>query len=141
MTNSYSGFVAQKAKLDSAKQAAVRCAPMWLLHMFTIPPVVSAIYCGKTNNWIPFLSATGAAIVSLPLAFIDLGVTFFVAPPVTSAVLLTTTATRKRTELGILDPAQADGIVHEITYGKVEPPAVPVAPNGGVPVTTGGAQV
>ena len=128
-------FFEQKVRLDSAKQAGVRCSVMWLLHMFTVPPVVSAIYCGKTNNWIPFLSATGAAVISLPLALFDAGLTFFIAPPVTSAVLLTTKATSRRNQLGIVDPLQADGIIRDMTFTKPYTPPQPTEPNGGVTVT------
>tara|TARA_R110002012_G_scaffold252150_1_gene431115 strand:+ start:286 stop:684 length:399 start_codon:yes stop_codon:yes gene_type:complete len=124
----YSSFLQQKARIDSAKQAGVRCAPMWLLHLFTLPPVVSVVYASKTNNWAPTLWATGVALIGVPLAVFDLGLTFAVAPPVTSAVLFTTAATRKRNELGIVDPLQADAVIHQVTVGA-QPTATQVTGN------------
>ena len=115
------------AKVNDAKQARVRCGPMWLFHLFTIPPVVSIVYASKTGNWIPTLAATGAAVVALPIAMIDLGFTLAVAPPITSAVLFTTAATSKRNKLGIIDPLQADQVYLEALQAPTSaPPVVPV---------------
>ena len=47
----------------------------------------------------------------------------------------TTKATSRRNQLGIIDPLQADGIIRDMTYGKVETPTAPAQPNGGVTVT------
>ena len=118
----YSSFLQQKARIDSAKQAGVRCAPMWLLHLFTLPPVVSVVYASKTNNWAPTLWATGVALVAVPLGVFVLGVTFAGATTVTAAGLFTTTATRKRNELGIVDPLQADAVIHQVTVGAQPSP-------------------
>lgn len=101
-------------RLNDAKQARVRLGISWLLHMFTVPPIVSLVYSVKTNYWVPTIAATGAAAVTLPLALFDYGLTFAVAPPVTSAVLLTTRSQEKRRKLGILGPEQADVMVREL---------------------------
>ena len=78
MSNDYAQFLAQKEEVKSVKQARVRVGVSWLLHMFTIPPVVSLVYSIKTENYVPVLAATGAAILSAPVAMIDFGLTFFV---------------------------------------------------------------
>ena len=100
-------------RVNDAKQARVRLGIAWLTHLFTIAPVASIVYATKTGNWVPTLAATGVAVVGVPLAALDLGFTLAVAPPVTSAVLLTTATTSKRNKLGIIDPLQADSIYYE----------------------------
>ena len=109
----YSEYKEMKTKMDDAKQARVRVGVSWLLHLFTIPPVVSVVYSAKTNNWIPTLAATGAAVVAAPLMIFDMGLTLAIAPPVTSAVLIQTKAQEKRRKLSIFGPEQADKLVWE----------------------------
>ena len=101
-------YFAQKEKMKTVKQARVRVGLSWLLHMFTIPPVVSLVYSIKTENYVPVLAATGVAVVSAPLALIDLGLTLAIAPPVTSAVLIGNAASSSRRKLGIFEPEEAD---------------------------------
>ena len=69
------------------KRAKTRCWGIWLSHFF-LAPVASAVYSAKTNNWLPFGVATGVAVVGLPLAIIDLGITTAIAAPITSAAML-----------------------------------------------------
>ena len=109
----YSEYIEIKTKVDDAKQARVRIGVSWLLHMFTVPPVVSVVYSVKTNNWIPTLAATGVALLAAPISLVDFGLTLAVAPPVTSAVLIQTKAQEKRRKLGIFGPEQADKLVYE----------------------------
>ena len=106
----YQTYIQQKDQVKAVKQARVRVGVSWLLHMFTIPPVVSLVYSIKSENYVPVLAATGAAILSAPLSVIDFGFTFFVAPPVTSAVLIQTKAGSRRRQLGIFGPEQADSM-------------------------------
>ena len=110
-TNDYQSYLQQKEQVKSIKQARVRVGISWLLHVFTVPPVVSLVYSIKTENYIPVLAATGAAILSAPVAMIDFGLTFFVAPPITSAVLIQTKAGERRRQLGIFGPEQADSMM------------------------------
>ena len=104
----YQTYLQQKDQVKAVKQARVRVGISWLLHLFTIPPVVSLVYSIKSENYIPVLAATGAAAISLPLATVDYGLTLAVAPPVTSAVLIQTKAGSRRRQLGIFGPEQAD---------------------------------
>lgn len=102
-------------RLGDAKQARIRNGLSWVLHLFTLPPVVSLVYGAKTNYWVPTLAATGVAAVTLPFSLIDYGITFAVAPPITSAVLLQTKSQEKRRKLGIVGPEEADIIVKELS--------------------------
>lgn len=104
----YQTYLQQKDQIKAVKQARVRVGISWLLHLFTIPPVVSLVYSIKSENYVPVLAATGAAIVAAPIAAFDFGLTLAVAPPVTSAVLIQTKAGSRRRQLGIFGPEQAD---------------------------------
>ena len=107
-------FIQKQNELNDAKQARVRLGIAWLLHGFTIPPIVSIMYSVKTNYWMPTIAGTAAAFVAAPIALVDMGFTFFVAPPITAATLLTTRSMEKRRKLGLLGPEQADALVSKL---------------------------
>ena len=136
-TGSYQDYLAQKDQIKAVKQAKVRVGISWILHAFTIPPIVSLIYSIKTENYTPVLAATGVALVTAPLALFDFGITLAVAPPVTSAVLIQTKATNRRGQLGIFGPEQADAMM--FSNFQANTPKVEVVVNNGnvqAPVTT-----
>ena len=89
------------------KRAKTRCWGIWLSHFF-LAPVASAVYSAKTNNWLPFGVATGVAVVGIPLAVIDLGITAAIVAPVTSAAMLTGKVTEARRKRGIFIPEEAE---------------------------------
>ena len=101
----YNTFLQQKEQHKAVKQARVRVGISWLLHIFTVPPIVSLVYSIKTENYLPVLAATGAAVVGVPMA-VDKGVTFLVVPPVTSKVSSSDKARWRRRQLGIFEPKQ-----------------------------------
>jgi len=109
-TNDYQSYLQQKDQVKAIKQARVRIGISWVAHLFA-GPIASVVYSIKTENFIPVLAATGAAVVSLPVAVIDFGLTFAVAPPVVSAVLVQTKAGERRRQLGIFGPEQADALM------------------------------
>ena len=122
-------YIQQKEQIKAIKQARVRVGVSWLCHLFIpLPPVTSLIYSIKSENFLPFLAATGVAVAAAPVALVDFGFTFFVAPPVTSAVLLTTRANKRRRELGIFGPEMADGMLYNVA------PKVEVTVKNEVPV-------
>ena len=92
------------------KQAAVRQVLCGFSHAF-FGPVASVYYGVKTNNFIPVAAATGIAVVSVPLAIVDFGLTLALAPPITSALLVITNSQEKRRRLGITMPEQADAML------------------------------
>ena len=108
----YQAYLEQKDAVKAVKQARTRVGISWILHLFVpCPPLVSLIYSIKTENYLPVLAATGAAIVATPIAMVDMGFSFFVAPPVTSALLIQTKAGERRRQLGIFGPEQADAMM------------------------------
>ena len=89
------------------KQAKTRVWGIWGSHLL-LAPVASVVYASKTNNWLPTIVATGIALVGLPLAVIDLGITSGIIAPVTSAGMLSAKVMEARRKRGILDPIQAE---------------------------------
>ena len=109
----FDSFLAEKRESDCIKQARVRQGAMVAAHL-VVPPVVSTIYAVKTNNWMPTIAATGAAVVC---AVADAGLGFpilsMTVPPVTSAVMIANKGSDARKRLGIVMPEQADKLLYE----------------------------
>ncbi|MEL0332188.1 MAG: hypothetical protein VW982_08240, partial [Candidatus Poseidoniales archaeon] len=59
-------------------------------------------------NWLPTAVATGVAVVGIPLAVIDLGITTAIAAPVTSAAMLSGKVQEARRKKGIFIPEEAE---------------------------------
>jgi len=93
------------------KRAKTRCWGIWVSHLF-LAPVASCVYAAKTNNWLPTAVATGVAVVGLPLAVIDLGITTGLVAPITSAVMLSNKVQESRRKKGILLPEEAEAALY-----------------------------
>ena len=89
------------------KRAKTRCWGIWLGHL-ACAPVASIVYSAKTQNWLPCLLGTGIAIVGVPLAVLDLGITAGVVAPVTSAVMLSNKVQEARRKRNIMLPEEAE---------------------------------
>ena len=89
------------------KRAKTRCWGIYLSHFF-LAPVASCVYAAKTNNWLPTAVATGIAVVGLPLAMFDIGITTGIVAPVTSAVMLSNKVQEARRKKGIMMPEEAE---------------------------------
>lgn len=101
-------------QIKDIKLASVRQGMNGLFH-FLLSPVASFYYGSKTGYWKPTLIATGVAVIGVPLAVIDAGFTFAVAPPITSCLMMCNKSSEKRRQLGILMPEQADAMMVEVT--------------------------
>jgi uncharacterized membrane protein YccF (DUF307 family) len=93
------------------KRAKTRCWGIWVSHLF-LAPVASIVYAAKTNNWMPTAVATGIAVVGLPLAVIDIGITTGIIAPVTSAVLLSNKVQEARRKKGYYIPEEAEAALY-----------------------------
>jgi len=73
-----------------------------------LPPVASAVYCSKTEKWAPFFIGTGVAVVGIPLAVIDMGITAGVFAPIASAAMIVNQVKDDRRRQGFIGPEEAD---------------------------------
>ena len=89
------------------KRAKTRCWGVWVSHLF-LAPVASLVYCAKTSNWVPFAVGSGIAVVGLPLAVIDIGITSGIIAPVTSAAMISSKIQEARRKRGIILPEEAE---------------------------------
>lgn len=101
-------------QIADLKVARVRQGLCGLSH-FLCAPVASIVYGAKTGYWMPTLAATGVAVVAVPVAMVDLGFTFAIAPPLTSCLMMCNKSSETRRKLGILMPEQADAMMAEVT--------------------------
>ena len=121
----YKDYMAQKAEVASLKQARVRVWGVVASHLVAAP-IASVVYAIKTENWVPTLVGTGVAIVGIPLAIVDLGITASIVAPIASASLFIKRSLKKREEFQFLTPEQADVALFEKQCAglKAEPPVV-----------------
>ena len=99
-------------EVTDMKRAKTRCWGIWVSNAL-LAPVASIVYGAKTNNWLPTAVATGVAVVGLPLAIIDLGLTTGVVAPITSAAMLTAKVQEARRKRGIMLPEQAEAALYK----------------------------
>ena len=104
---SYSEYKAKAEEERQIKSARVRCWGVALSH-FLLAPVASVVYGAKTGKWTPTMVATGAAVVGVPLAAIDMGLTFAFAPPIASTVMIINQVKEDRRRQQFFGPEQAD---------------------------------
>ena len=102
-----------KQNVSDIRAAKSRCWASWLWCLAG-GAVGSVVRSAQTSNWRPTLVATGAAVVCLPIASLDMGFTLATVPPVTSAVLFTNSAMSARKKLGIVLVSEAD----ELSWNK-----------------------
>lgn len=108
----YQEYLKQTAKINEIKQAGVRCWGVVLGHLL-LPPFSSLYYAVRTNYWKPTLFATGVALVCIPIATVDFGITMSIAPPATSAAMIIANTSEKRRKYKLFGPEQADYIYFE----------------------------
>ena len=103
----YKEFKAKQKQICDIKSSAVRCTPMWLLHL-TFPPIVSLAYCSKMGHWKPVIAASAVACLTIPLDIAGTAVLTAVFPPIVSAGMITSKVKKSREDLGIVMPEEAD---------------------------------
>ena len=71
-------------------------------------PIYPAIVASRTKNWTPFWAGLALGVVSLPFAAIDLSIISSIPAAALGTALQANKSNKKREELGILSPEEAD---------------------------------
>ena len=94
-------------RMTDIENARVRTWAYALGAYFT-GPIMPAVVANRTKNWTPFWAGLGLGIISLPLAFADLGIISSVPAAALGTALQAKKSNKKREELGIVSPEEAD---------------------------------
>ena len=108
----YKKFMLEKQEIKLLKAARTRCWGVWVKTL-CLGPIGSIWQSAVTGNWAPTAVATGVAAVTLPLAVVDLGLTFGFAPPITAAAMFTAKAKSARNKFQYMMPEQAEAALAE----------------------------
>ena len=103
----YTKFMLEKQDIKLLKAARTRCWGVWVKTL-CLGPIGSVWQSATTDNWMPTGVATIVAVFTLPLAVVDLGLTFGFAPPITAAAMFTAKAKSARNKFQYIMPEQAD---------------------------------
>ena len=105
----YQEYQSKKQNIADIRAAKSRCWASWLWCLGG-GAIGSVIQSARTGNWKPTLAATGVALVCIPIATADAGITLATAPPITAGALFTSKAMSSRKKLGIVLPDEADAL-------------------------------
>lgn len=94
-------------KMTDIENARVRTWAYALGAYFT-GPIMPCVIANRTKNWTPFWAGLGLGVVSLPFAFMDLGIISSVPAAALGTFLQAKKSDEKRGELGIVSPEEAD---------------------------------
>jgi len=71
-------------------------------------PIMPAMVASRTKNWTPFWAGLGLGVICLPFAFVDIGLISSIPAAALGTALQAQKSTKKREELGIVSPEEAD---------------------------------
>jgi len=94
-------------KVTDIENARVRTWAYALGAYFT-GPIFPGIVAARTKNWTPFWAGLGLGVVCLPIAFADLGIISSIPAAALGTCLQASKSQKKREELGIVSPEEAD---------------------------------
>ena len=94
-------------KMVDIENARVRTWAYALGAYFT-GPILPGVIAARTKNWTPFWAGLGLGVVSLPFAFMDLGIVSSIPAAALGTCLQAQKSNKKREELGIVSPEEAD---------------------------------
>ena len=80
----------------------------YALGAYLTGPIMPLMVANRTKNYTPFWSGLALGVVSLPFAFMDLGIISSVPAVALGTVLQAKKSDEKRGELGIVSPEEAD---------------------------------
>ena len=94
-------------KMTDIENARVRTWAYALGAYFT-GPILPGVIAARTKNWTPFWAGLALGVVSLPFAAMDLGIISSVPAAALGTALQASKSNKKREELGIVSPEEAD---------------------------------
>ena len=80
----------------------------YALGAYLTGPITTGIIANRTKNWTPFWAGLALGTASLPFAFMDLGILTSLPATALATVLQAQKSEKKRQELGIVSPEEAD---------------------------------
>ena len=99
--------VSLQRKMTDIENARVRTWAYALGAYFT-GPILPGVIAARTKNWTPFWAGLALGVVSLPFAAMDLGLISSVPAAALGTALQANKSNKKREELGIVSPEEAD---------------------------------
>ena len=99
--------VSLQRKMTDIENARVRTWAYALGAYFT-GPILPGVIAARTKNWTPFWAGLALGVVSLPVAFADLGIISSIPAAALGTALQANKSNKKREELGIVSPEEAD---------------------------------
>ena len=99
--------VSLQRRMTDIENARVRTWAYALGAYFT-GPILPGVIAARTKNWTPFWAGLALGVVSLPVAFADLGIISSIPAAALGTALQANKSNKKREELGIVSPEEAD---------------------------------
>jgi len=94
-------------KITDIENARVRTWA-YALGAYLTGPIFPLIVANRTKSWTPFWAGLALGTASLPFAFMDLGILTSLPATALGTVLQAQKSQKKREELGIVSPEEAD---------------------------------
>lgn len=94
-------------KMSDIENARVRTWA-YALGAYLTGPITTGLIAHRTKHWMPFWVGLGLGTASLPFAFLDLGILTSIPATVAATALQASKSQKKREELGVLSPEEAD---------------------------------
>ena len=108
--NNVSETLEYMAKVQDVKDIQTARVRGWgyFVGAYFTGPIWPAVIANRTGEWTPFWVGLGLGVVSLPFAFLDLGIISSVPAAGVGTAMMASKSKDKRRQLGIVSPEQAD---------------------------------
>ena len=106
-TTSYESYQAQVQELADIETARVR-GWGYFLGSYLTGPIWPAVIATRTKCWTPFFAGLGLGVISLPFAFMDLGLISSVPAAGLGTYLMAEKSKEKRRKFNVMTPEAAD---------------------------------
>ena len=111
----YLEFHEKKQTIKDLRAAKSRCWSSWIWCLGA-GCIGTVIRSAQTGNWRPTLVATGIAVVCVPVAAADMGISLATIPPITAGAMFTSKAMSSRKRFGFVLPEEAEAKLFEMGH-------------------------